>query len=128
MVDRARAAIAGRSGHSLPELVVALAFLGASLTAMASASVLASRWTGDAVGRQRVLVVAEAILDSLITLPEPPLDGSTALDLETIAWVVDSVGLSGARMVEVTALGAGHRQARVQLRGLWIPPLLDPLP
>jgi Tfp pilus assembly protein PilV len=128
MVGRARGMVAVRPGHSLPELVVALAFLGASLTAMASASVLASRWTGDAVGKQRVLAVAEAVLDSLLSLPEPPGDGSLAVGPGTIEWAIDSVGFQGARLVGVTATGAGQGPVPIQLRGLWIPPLLELFP
>jgi Tfp pilus assembly protein PilV len=128
MVGRARGGIAARPGHSLPELLVTLAFLGASLTAMASASVLASRWTGDAVARQWVVAVAEAVLDSLTSLPEPPMDGSMAVDQGTIEWSIDPVGFGEARSVEVTATGAGRGPAPLQLRGLWIPPLLGPLP
>jgi hypothetical protein len=95
---------------------------------MASASVLASRWTGNAVGRQQVLAVAEAVLDSLTTLPGPPGDGSMAVGPGTIEWAIDSVGFAEARLIEVTAWGAGHGQLPVQLGGLWIPPLLEPFP
>jgi Tfp pilus assembly protein PilV len=113
-----------RPGHSLPEVLVALTFLGASLTAMASAAVLASRWTGDAVGRQHALAVAEAVLDSLTGLPDAPQPGSRDVDRWTIEWTVDSVAPATARMIRLTAWRAGPGPPSVQLRGVWVAPAL----
>jgi Tfp pilus assembly protein PilV len=130
MVTRARAAgwVGAPAGHSLPELVVALTFLGASLTAMASAAVLASRWTGDAVDRQRALIVAEAVLDSLLQLADPPEPGSVSLEGWTAAWAVDSAGPTHARVVEVTAGRMDRSRPAVRFQGLWVAPPWGPLP
>jgi Tfp pilus assembly protein PilV len=124
MVMRARAGMVDRlrPGHSLPEVLVALTFLGASLTAMASTAVLASRWTGDAVGRQHALAVAEAVLDSLTGLPDAPQPGSRDVEHWTIEWTVDSVGPARARMIRLTAGRAGRDPPLVQLRGVWVAP------
>jgi Tfp pilus assembly protein PilV len=123
---RARAGMGDRlrPGHSLPEVLVALTFLGASLTAMASAAVLASRWTGDAVGRQHALAVAEAVLDSLTGLPDAPQPGSRDVDRWTIEWTVDSVAPATARMIRLTAWRAGPGPPSVELRGVWVAPAL----
>jgi Tfp pilus assembly protein PilV len=130
MVTRARASgwVGAPAGHSLPELVVALTFLGASLTAMASAAVLASRWTGDAVDRQRALTVAEAVLDSLLELADPPEAGSAYIEGWTVAWGVDSTGPSNARVVEVTAGRMDRSRPAVSSNGLWVAPPWGPLP
>jgi Tfp pilus assembly protein PilV len=130
MVTRGRASplVGAPAGHSLPELVVALTFLGASLTAMASAAVLASRWTGDAVDRQRALTVAEAVLDSLLELADPPEPGSAGIEAWTAAWAVDSAGTPNARVVEVAAGRVDRSRPAVRVLGLWVAPLWGPLP
>jgi Tfp pilus assembly protein PilV len=113
-----------RPGHSLAELLVALTFVGASLTAMASAAVLASRWTGDAVGRQHALAVAEAVLDSLTGLPDAPQPGARDVEHWTVEWAVDSVGPATARTIRLTAWRTGGGPPSVQLRGVWVAPAL----
>jgi Tfp pilus assembly protein PilV len=113
-----------RPGHTLAEVLVALTFLGASLTAMASAAVLASRWTGDAVGRQQALAVAEAVLDSLTGLPDAPQPGARDVERWTLEWAVDSVGPAKARMIRLTAWTAERGPHSVQLSGVWVAPAL----
>lgn len=117
----------GRAGHSLPELVVALTFLGASLTAMASTAVLATRWTGDAVARQQALSMAESILDSLAFASDPPVTGTAEQERWSIAWDVDSVG-PAIRVLRVTVLLPAAPLPVVELDGLWLAPLPGPLP
>lgn len=116
-----------RAGHSLPELLVALTFLGASLTAMASTAVLATRWTGDAVARQQSRSVAESVLDSLALAPDPPVRGTAHREPWTIGWAVDSVA-PAIRLLRVTVDRPGDPVPPVELRGLWLAPLPGPLP
>ena len=71
MVGPARRVAGPRTGHSLPELVVAVTFLAASLVAVGSSAVLGARWTGQAASRQQAARLAAAVLDSLAALPEP---------------------------------------------------------
>jgi type II secretory pathway pseudopilin PulG len=129
MVMRGRGAIMTgiRAGHSLPELVVALTFLGASLTAMASTAVLATRWTGHEVARQQALSVAETILDSLALASDPPVVGTADRERWTIGWAVDSVA-PALRALRVTVDIPADPMPPVELRGLWLAPLPGPLP
>lgn len=58
-----------RRGHSLPELIVAVTFLGIALGCVGASSVLGAQWAGDALRRQAAVRVASAVLDSLIAAP-----------------------------------------------------------
>lgn len=130
---------ADRSGHSLPELLVALTFLAATLAAMASVTLLATGWTADAVLRQRALATAEAALDSLVVLPVTPAGGdrSETDPPWTVAWHVDPTVAGGgataasgppAATLRVTVTGPRGPAPVVELRGLWIALPPAPLP
>jgi Tfp pilus assembly protein PilV len=124
----------GRSGHSLAELLVALTFLGATLAALASSTVLATRWTTDAVLRQRAVALTEAVLDSLVFLDHPPGPGSREERDPpwAIRWSVESAGAGGpgsmdgggstTATVRVTVSLTGQVTPSAELSGLWIPP------
>jgi Tfp pilus assembly protein PilV len=123
-----------RAGHSLPELLVAMTFLAATLAAMASTAVLATRWTSDALLRQRALSIAEAALDSLAALPVRPTAGGRPAPEPPwiVRWEVtpaDAAGESGAASgsraagLQVTVTTADAPVPAVELRGLWIPSL-----
>jgi type II secretory pathway pseudopilin PulG len=138
--------VTGRRGHSLPELIVALTLLGATLAGVASTAVLGSRWTTDAVMRQRALTLAESVLDSLVGSPGMPGSGEVT-DLAppwVVQWAVEPLTDTGAARVRVTvavphSVTAAHSKTTAhsvtagdrplaELHGLWIPPLPGPLP
>ncbi len=54
-----------RPGHSLPELIVTVTFLGVGLTGVAGSSILGARWATDALRAQEAVRLATAVLDSL---------------------------------------------------------------
>ena len=56
---------AGRTGHSLPELIVAVTVLAATVPAVGGMAVLAARVAGDAVARQEALRLGAEVLDSV---------------------------------------------------------------
>jgi Tfp pilus assembly protein PilV len=118
-----------RGGHSLPELMAALTFLGAALAGITSSTLLAGRVTADAVVRQRALSAAASTLDSLGAEPGIPGSGSKA---ETdppwvLDWRVDPAGAGlgagarpGAATLRVTVTADAAAAPIVDLRGLWI--------
>lgn len=126
--------VSRRSGHSLPELIVALALLGATLAAVASSAVLGARWTHEAAARQGALAVAEAVLDSLNALADPPGSGDRELSVPpwVVEWVVAPGDASRGLGVRVHARpGPGATSPARPLAeayGLWLPPLPSPLP
>jgi type II secretory pathway pseudopilin PulG len=114
-----------RSGHSLPELLVALAFLGATLAGLASASLLGARWGRDAVLVQQAVARAGAVLDSLLLSTHEPVPGSDEANPSWGAteWTILPLGPASARIqVTVTPPAAA---APVRLEGLWIAPPLE---
>jgi Tfp pilus assembly protein PilV len=123
-------------GHSLPELLVALTFLAVTLAGMTSSAVLASRWTAEAVLRQRALSAAEAALDSLAALPDRPTAGARA-DADPpwlLSWEVEPVAAAtgraavGAAWLRVTVTLSGAVLPAAQLRGVWMALPPGPLP
>ncbi|HUG41474.1 MAG TPA: hypothetical protein VMM12_13385 [Longimicrobiales bacterium] len=112
-----------RSGHSLAELLVALSFLGATLGAIASGTVVAARTTAGAVHRQHGLSAAAAALDSVLAAPDP----ASAADRQPgiiLVWTVAPE--RHGRVVRVRALDAGSGAGLADLEGFWIaaPPTL----
>jgi hypothetical protein len=114
-----------------------MTFLAVTLAALTSAAVLATRWTSDALLRQRALPAAEAALDSLSALPDLPTAGDRAGPEPPwiVQWeVTPSDGgsavsaLSGSRAaaLRVIVTRADAAVPAIELRGLWIasPPLL----
>jgi Tfp pilus assembly protein PilV len=131
---RRQAAPPGHSlpGHSLPEFLVALTVLAVTIGGISASVLLASRWTEGSVLRQRALSAAEAALDSLAALPDPPLAGSRSA--AGFPWLVEwdvepweGAGPAAATLrVRVTADVRGA--PAVELRGLWSAPPPGPLP
>ncbi|MFP4623121.1 MAG: hypothetical protein ACLFRX_02970 [Gemmatimonadota bacterium] len=74
-----------RRGHSLPELIVAVTFLGVGVAAVSASTILGARWTGDAVARQRAVDLAAATLDSLVACAAPT-SGSGEVDGLRVEW------------------------------------------
>lgn len=105
-----------RSGHSLPELLVTLSFLTATLGAIASGTLAATRGTAHAVHRQRGLSAAAAVLDSLLGDPDPVGSSRTEAGL-ALVWTVAPDG--AGRLVRVRALDAGSSAELAALEGFW---------
>ena len=87
-----------RPGHSLPELIVAMTFLGSTLVAVGGTAVLGARWTGSAATVQEAVRVAEHVVDSLAALPDPA-PGATDVAGLRVGWSVSG----HAVRVEVSA-------------------------
>jgi Tfp pilus assembly protein PilV len=130
---------AAPAGHSIPELIVALTFLAAALAAVTSSTLLASRWTTDAVLRQRALSAAEAALDSITARPDLPSRGSHSssdppwtTEWEVVPLLTDDGAVSGYRsgsaLVRVTVTLEGALAPAAELLGLWINLPPGPLP
>lgn len=119
-----------RSGHSLPELVVALTLLTATLGAISSSVLLASRWTAESVGRQRAISAAETLLDSLTAIPELPVAGARlwAGPPWLLEWEVEPGPGGDVATLRVTATTTTRGAPTARLRGLWIAPLPGPFP
>jgi hypothetical protein len=118
MVSMARA----RPGRSLPELIVALALLGGTLAAVASAAVLGTRWTTEAIRLQRAVVLADHALDSLQRSPVAPRAGE--LDHPELGVVVGwEAAVHSAGDVLVSVRAAGDGRVLFELAGVWIPPI-----
>lgn len=79
--------VTARPGHSLPELIVAVCFLGTSLAAVGASVVLGSRWALDATRRQEAVREAAAVLDSLAMAPGAD-DGTRTVSEMTVQWTV----------------------------------------
>lgn len=111
-----------RPGHSLPELIVAVTFLGASLCAVGATAALGAGWTSRAVMRQDAVRAAAATLDSLLAAPAVA-HGQRTLGPVSLRWTTSDApaGLE----VEVTAAGPDGREL-ARLAAPWTPaaPLL----
>jgi prepilin-type N-terminal cleavage/methylation domain-containing protein len=115
---------ARRPGHSLPELLVALVILGAAMAGISSTTMLANRWTGDAVLRQRAVAAAVAVLDSLSSLPDPPVAGSRAIPAASLLleWDGESGAETSAVTIHVSVRSATTGTMLTVLNGTWSRP------
>lgn len=111
------------AGHSLPELLVAMVFLGATIPAVGAAAALAARWTADAATRQEALAAAAQTLDS-VAVVAAPASGAAVVGALSVRWWVGAAADSGRIRVEV-ADRAGASLAT--LTGL-LHPILPVLP
>lgn len=108
---------ASRPGHSLPELIVAVAFLGASLGAVGATAAAAAGRTRDAVLKQEAVRQTGTILDSLLAAPQLE-NGERQLTGVAIHWkVLESVATP---RVEVVATGPRGREL-VRIEARWFP-------
>lgn len=112
-----------RAGHSLPELIVALVFVGVAMAAIAGGSLLAARVTTDAVRSQEAVARAAALLDSLVAAPAV-IPGELLDEGMRAAWTFGADGPGGTVEVRITAPPGAPELAR--LEGYWIP--LPPVP
>lgn len=114
-----------RAGHSLAELIVAMAVLGVGLVSVSAASVFAMRRTNDALLRERAVVLAAATLDSLALLAAPA-DGTLQESGIRIQWVVEEVMGRGGIRLSVSPEGsrrwAEHFHARILAPVAALPP------
>lgn len=112
-----------RAGHSLPELIVAVTFLGAAMGGVAASTLLGARWASEALLRQEALRVAGSTLDSLSAVPAP-VSGARASSRWRLRWTVSSG--EGRLRVTVEAVD-GRRLARLEGRRVpAVPVLPDP--
>lgn len=100
-----------RPGHSLAELLVALTLLGVGLAATGAAMLAAYRHTGKIMMRERALVCAAALLDSLVAVEEPADGGRQEAGLE-LRWHVEAG--PEERLVTAECGPAGGEVVRVQ--------------
>ncbi|MDX1674553.1 MAG: hypothetical protein R3314_07165 [Longimicrobiales bacterium] len=106
MVTRTPACPPG--GHSLPELIVAMTFLAATLVAVAGTAVLAEQRSGRAVATQRATRLAAATLDSVARIGGVTAGSRSEAGL-TLVWgpigdrirvtVVDPAGVTVVALV-----------------------------
>lgn len=121
--------VSGRRGHSLAELVVAMAILGASLAGMAAVPVVGSRRAGEAVLLQRAVTLAGEVLDSLAALGDAPTSGrrDPAAPGLVAEWEVRARA-AGSSTVLVRVHRATAADTIATLDGLWIPAPPGPIP
>ncbi len=81
-----------RTGHSLPELLVAVVFLGIALAAVGGAAWLGAAWTDAAITRQAGVRLAVTVLDSLAGASAFQAGTATHGPL-TVTWDADDDGL-----------------------------------
>lgn len=112
-----------RPGHSLPELIVAVTFLGACLGVVGATAAAAASRTRGAVLQQEAVRRAGTVLDSLLAAPGVQ-DGELQLAGVTIHWAVLESGATP--LVEVGSTGPDGREL-VRLEARWFPPE-GPLP
>lgn len=105
-----------RPGHSLPELVVAVTFLGVALGCVGASTLLGARWAADALRRQEAVRIATAALDSLARVPEPE---SGALD--SPRWRLEWIAGDGGDLEITVRTLDGRRLTR--LEGRSVPPI-----
>lgn len=116
--------VSGRRGHSLVELIVAMAFLAATLSAIAATGVVALRRTGRAILTQDVAAAAALVLDSLISEPAPA-SGSAAGPGRRLEWVVDPPAGGWSRVL-VRGIDEATGSVLLELVGAWAPPPVSP--
>ncbi|MEJ2186216.1 MAG: hypothetical protein P8Z36_09800 [Gemmatimonadota bacterium] len=109
-----------RPGHSLAELIVAMAVLGVGLASVSAASVFAVRRTNDALLRERAVVLAAATLDSLTALAAPD-DGTLQVADIRIQWVVQKTADRGD--IRLSASPAGSRRWTERFRARFLAPM-----
>jgi type II secretory pathway pseudopilin PulG len=122
--------VTARPGHSLPELIVAMTLMAATMAGVASTAVLGARWTTDAGLRQRALVVAGMVVDSLAGMAETPSPGEVVRPPPglTVRWGVEPLADMGAARLRVAVLRGDEQRILAELHGLWVAPLPGPLP
>ena len=108
--------MSARPGHSLPELIVAVTFLGVALTGVGASSVLGARWAMDAVRKQEALRLAAATLDSLRTAPNPG-SGRSRTGTWSVEWL-----MHGDERVRVTVSSLDGRRFS-EIEGRRTPPI-----
>ena len=75
-----------RAGHSLPELVVALTFLGVSMGAVGAAGLAGVERSARAARATEAMLVATAVLDSAAVPGAPAAAGAAVRDVWRVEW------------------------------------------
>lgn len=104
-----------RSGHSLPELIVAVTFLATTLVAVGGTAVVGARWTARGAATQEAIRIAGRVLDSLAVVPAA-VGGTGEVDGFVVVWSAAGAGIR----VEVRA---GPDDPLVVLEGAPVPDL-----
>jgi hypothetical protein len=113
-----------RAGHSLPELVVAVAFLGATVGVVGASSVLGARQVALAALRHEAIRAASTALDSVAAAPAPAAGGRATARL-LIRWT--PVARLGGPGLSVTVVSRADGRPLATLVGA-VPPSVDTLP
>ena len=110
--------VKGRSGHSLPELLVTLAFLGVSMGAVTAALLHGGRNTAAAAATQEAIAVAAATLDSLTSAAVAAPDSGVSGRFR-VRWEVRPI--PSGEDVEVTVVAGAAARPIAVLRGVRTP-------
>lgn len=111
-----------RAGHSLAELMAAVAVLGVGLAAAGSMALMGGRRTADALARQEGTALAERYLDSLLAYGTsgPPTVGVAVRGPWAVRWTVGTPDSADVRWVDVAVTWPGADRA-VRLQGATAP-------
>lgn len=100
----------GAAGHSLPELLVALALLAASLGSVGAAGLVGSQRTARSSRATEAVLTAVAILDSvMVNSGSPPPSGSAARGRWRVEWAPSGEGVEAA----IVAIGEDRPLFRI---------------
>lgn len=112
-----------RAGHSLPELIVAVTFLGVAMGGVAASTLLGARWAADALLRQEAMRAAGSTLDSIAAVPGPA-SGVRVSPRWRLRWIVEG---GSERLTVIVETLDGRPLARLDGRSVPVLPVLpDP--
>ena len=107
-----------RWGHSLPELLVTLSFLGVSMGAVTAALLHGGRNTAAAAFRQEAVALAAATLDSLTVTPVAASDSAVTSRFR-VRWTLSPI--PSGQAVEVVVESHATSRPLAVLRGVRTP-------
>lgn len=107
-----------RRGHSLPELIVAIALLGTAVAAVGASSVVGARWAAEGFARQEAVRAGMAVLDSLAAVASPSA-GSRVGERLTVRWRVEP--MAGGAVIRATVLTVDGGRVLASLIGPVVP-------
>lgn len=104
------------NGFTLVEVLVAMVILQVGLMGVAGLTVLSATNLGAAAQMETMAAVAEEVIDSLASLPNPA-DGSRSTRAGRLEWRVAAVSNDGLLRIALSGTDAGGRRILV-LRGI----------